>query len=95
MCLWLKCVEILSILLFCGVVKLLVRQALFPFKDWWVVPAKVAFDQTVWSAVWNSIYYVVLGFLRGESLEKIVIELKATFVPLLTVRTLMSLNGVD
>ncbi|XP_047967810.1 protein SYM1-like isoform X1 [Salvia hispanica] len=59
-------------------------EALFPFKDWWVVPAKVAFDQTVWSAVWNSIYYVVLGFLRGESLEKIVIELKATFVPLLT-----------
>ncbi|KAL1567679.1 protein SYM1-like [Salvia divinorum] len=59
-------------------------EALFPFKDWWVVPAKVAFDQTVWSAVWNSIYYVVLGFLRGESLENIVNELKATFLPLLT-----------
>ncbi|GAV64383.1 LOW QUALITY PROTEIN: hypothetical protein CFOL_v3_07901 [Cephalotus follicularis] len=36
-------------------------EALFPFQDWWVVPAKVAFDQTVWAASWNSIYYVVLG----------------------------------
>ncbi|KAJ0883523.1 hypothetical protein HanPSC8_Chr10g0422561 [Helianthus annuus] len=33
-------------------------EALIPFKDWWVVPAKIAFDQTVWSAVWNSIYFV-------------------------------------
>lgn len=61
-------------------------QALFPFKDWWVVPAKVAFDQTVWSAVWNSIYYVVLGFLRQESPAKIYDELKSTFWPMLTVR---------
>ncbi|BAT07408.1 Os09g0315000, partial [Oryza sativa Japonica Group] len=42
-------------------------EALFPFKDWWVVPAKVVFDQTAWSAIWNSIYFVVLGFLRLES----------------------------
>ncbi|KAH6775333.1 Pentatricopeptide repeat superfamily protein [Perilla frutescens var. hirtella] len=59
-------------------------EALFPFKDWWVVPAKVAFDQTVWSAVWNSIYYMVLGLLRNESPENILTELKATFWPLLT-----------
>ncbi|KAG6476074.1 hypothetical protein ZIOFF_065309 [Zingiber officinale] len=32
-------------------------EALFPFQDWWVVPAKVVFDQTAWSALWNSIYY--------------------------------------
>ncbi|KAM2204528.1 hypothetical protein ACFX1S_024159 [Malus domestica] len=42
-------------------------EALFPLEDWWVVPAKIAFDQTVWSAIWNSIYFVVLGFLRFES----------------------------
>ncbi|TVU46319.1 hypothetical protein EJB05_05845 [Eragrostis curvula] len=59
-------------------------EALFPFKDWWVVPAKVAFDQTIWSAIWNSIYFVVLGFLRLESPTTIFSELKSTFFPMLT-----------
>ncbi|KAK4792567.1 hypothetical protein SAY86_023002 [Trapa natans] len=59
-------------------------EAIFPFQGWWVVPAKVGFDQTVWSAVWNSIYYVVLGFLRLESPSSIFKELKSTFLPLLT-----------
>ncbi|XP_062153824.1 uncharacterized protein LOC133862005 [Alnus glutinosa] len=59
-------------------------EALFPFQDWWVVPAKVAFDQTVWAAVWNSIYFVVLGFLRFESPTNIFNELKTTFWPMLT-----------
>ncbi|KAF0920586.1 hypothetical protein E2562_035730 [Oryza meyeriana var. granulata] len=59
-------------------------EALFPFKDWWVVPAKVAFDQTAWSAMWNSIYFVVLGFLRLESPATIFSELKSTFWPMLT-----------
>lgn len=57
---------------------------LFPFEDWWVVPAKVAFDQTVWAAIWNSIYYVALGLLRFESPDNIFRELKATFWLLLT-----------
>lgn len=60
-------------------------QALFPFDDWWVVPAKVAFDQTIWAAIWNSIYFVVLGILRFESPISIFTELKATFWPMLTV----------
>ncbi|OIT01817.1 PREDICTED: uncharacterized protein LOC109226682 [Nicotiana attenuata] len=59
-------------------------EALFPFQDWWVVPVKVAFDQTVWSAIWNSIYYTVLGVLRFESPLAIFSELKATFWPMLT-----------
>ncbi|KAA8524447.1 hypothetical protein F0562_010870 [Nyssa sinensis] len=59
-------------------------EALFPSTDWWVVPAKVAFDQTAWAAVWNSIYFVVLGFLRLESPTNIFNELKATFWPMLT-----------
>ncbi|CAN6282356.1 unnamed protein product [Urochloa humidicola] len=59
-------------------------EALFPFKNWWVVPAKVAFDQTIWSAIWNSIYFVVLGFLRLESPTIIYSELKSTFWPMLT-----------
>ncbi|KAJ7981708.1 Peroxisomal membrane (Mpv17/PMP22) family protein [Quillaja saponaria] len=59
-------------------------EELFPFNDWWVVPAKVVFDQTVWAAVWNSIYYTFLGFLRLESPFNVFSELKATFWPLLT-----------
>ncbi|KAK3184205.1 hypothetical protein Dsin_031491 [Dipteronia sinensis] len=59
-------------------------EALFPFQDWWVVPAKVAFDQTVWAAIWNSIYFVVLGFLRFESPANTFSELKSTFWPMLT-----------
>ncbi|EEE59409.1 hypothetical protein OsJ_11557 [Oryza sativa Japonica Group] len=62
-------------------------EALFPFKDWWVVPAKVVFDQTAWSAIWNSIYFVVLGFLRLESPATISSELKSTFWPMLTEST--------
>lgn len=59
-------------------------EALFPFQGWWVVPAKVAFDQTIWAAIWNSIYFAVLGLLRFESPANIFGELKATFWPLLT-----------
>ncbi|KAF4382534.1 hypothetical protein F8388_015362 [Cannabis sativa] len=59
-------------------------EALFPFEDWWVVPAKVAFDQTVWAAIWNSIYFFVLGLLRFESPVSLLNELKSTFWPLLT-----------
>lgn len=64
----------------------LFSQELFPSQDWWVVPAKVVFDQTAWAAVWNSIYFTVLGFLRLESPISIFNELKATFWPMLTVR---------
>ncbi|KAH9627345.1 hypothetical protein KSS87_020300 [Heliosperma pusillum] len=59
-------------------------EELFPFHDWWAVPLKVAFDQTVWSAIWNSIYFTVLGFLRLESPVSIFKELKAAFFPMLT-----------
>ncbi|PSR95675.1 Peroxisomal membrane protein [Actinidia chinensis var. chinensis] len=59
-------------------------EELFPFHDWWVVPAKVVFDQTAWAAVWNSIYFTVLGFLRLESPVSIFTELTATFWPMLT-----------
>ncbi|TQD78829.1 hypothetical protein C1H46_035609 [Malus baccata] len=59
-------------------------EELIPFQDWWVVPVKVAFDQTVWAAIWNSIYFTVLGFLRFESPISIFSELKATFWPMLT-----------
>lgn len=61
-----------------------VCEALFPFQGWWVVPLKVAFDQTIWSAIWNSIYFIVLGLMRLESPISIFKELKATFWPLLT-----------
>lgn len=61
-----------------------VCEALFPFKDWWGVPIKVAFDQTIWSGFWNSIYFVTLGLLRFESPVSIGSELRATFWPMLS-----------
>ncbi|CAM8888168.1 unnamed protein product [Rhodiola kirilowii] len=61
-----------------------IAQILFPFQDWWVVPVKVAFDQTIWSAIWNSIYFTLLGVLRLENPVSIFKELKATFFPMLT-----------
>lgn len=54
-----------------------------------MVPLKVIFDQTAWSAVWNSIYYTLLGFLRFESPVTVFTELRATFLPMLTVSTLL------
>ncbi|KAM5585921.1 hypothetical protein ABKV19_005036 [Rosa sericea] len=59
-------------------------EELFPFQGWWVVPVKVVFDQTIWAAIWNSIYFTILGFLRLESPINIYSELKATFWPMLT-----------
>jgi protein Mpv17 len=59
-------------------------EELIPFQDWWVVPAKVVFDQTAWAALWNSIYFIALGFLRLESPVSIYNEWKATFWPMLT-----------
>jgi hypothetical protein len=62
-----------------------------------VVPAKVAFDQTLWAAAWNSIYFTTLGFLRLESPASIFSELTATFWPMLTVRepSVLSLLCLD
>jgi protein Mpv17 len=50
----------------------------------WAVGIKVAIDQTIWSGIWNSIYYTTLGVLRAESPQTIWRELRATFVPMLT-----------
>lgn len=61
-----------------------VCEFLFPFQGWWVVPVKVAFDQTIWSAIWNSIYFITLGLLRFESPVRILKDLRETFFPLLT-----------
>ncbi|KAF7012527.1 hypothetical protein CFC21_026709 [Triticum aestivum] len=59
-------------------------ESVFPCKDWWAVPVKAAFDQTAWSGLWNTIYFVALGFLRWESPSTIFSELKSTFFPMLT-----------
>ncbi|KAE9456438.1 hypothetical protein C3L33_11673, partial [Rhododendron williamsianum] len=59
-------------------------EELIPYHDWWVVIAKVVFDQTAWAALWNSIYFIALGFLRLESPVSIFNEWKATFWPMLT-----------
>ncbi|GAQ82674.1 hypothetical protein KFL_001190170 [Klebsormidium nitens] len=59
-------------------------EAVFPFTAWWAVIIKVGIDQTIWSGIWNSIYYATLGALRAESPTTIWRELRGTFVPMLT-----------
>lgn len=60
------------------------------------MPLKVGFDQTIWSGLWNSIYYATLGVLRMEDPRAIWKELKETFIPLLTVsRPYFGTQGFD
>lgn len=58
-------------------------EAVFPVKGWWTIPLKAGFDQTIWTGIWNCIYFIALGLMRFESPATIFKELKATFWPLL------------
>jgi len=53
-------------------------------QDSWLVPfVKVGIDQTVWSIVWNSSYYIMLGLLKAESLGTIATGVKNSWLDLL------------
>ncbi|GAU27177.1 hypothetical protein TSUD_104870 [Trifolium subterraneum] len=45
-------------------------ETLFPFQQWWVVPAKVAFDQTVWLLWVDCIELIWVTILSTYSNEK-------------------------
>lgn len=52
--------------------------------DSWLVPLfKVGIDQTAWSILWNSTYYVLLGLLKMESPDVILTTVRATWWDLL------------
>lgn len=54
-----------------------------PTGSWLVPLIKVGIDQTVWSLVWNSSYYVLLGLLKMEPPKVIAATVHATWWDLL------------
>ncbi|KAL5580174.1 hypothetical protein UlMin_012616 [Ulmus minor] len=52
----------------------------FPFQDWWVVPAKVICDQTVVTAVWNGIYYILWPFTHRITYGVVPVEQRLLWV---------------
>jgi hypothetical protein len=59
------------------------QQTLLPTDSWIVPLVKVGIDQTVWSIMWNSTYYILLGLLKMESPQVIAATVKATWWDLL------------
>ena len=52
--------------------------------DSWLVPVmKIGIDQTIWSVIWNSTYYVLLGLLKFESPSTIWLSVKGSWLDLL------------
>jgi protein Mpv17 len=49
---------------------------------WWSFLPKIAVDQTVWGPIWNSLYILMIGLMRQESLEKMVGDIRSTTFPL-------------
>jgi len=49
---------------------------------WWSFLPKIAVDQTVWGPIWNSLYILMIGFMRRESLEKMTSDVRSTTLPL-------------
>ncbi|XP_017190964.1 uncharacterized protein [Malus domestica] len=43
-----------------------IAQELIPFQDWWVVPVKVAFDQTAGWKLWPFAHLVTYGVIPVE-----------------------------
>ena len=49
---------------------------------WWSFLPKIVVDQTVWGPIWNSLYILLIGFMRQESMGKMVDDVRSTTVPL-------------
>jgi protein Mpv17 len=49
---------------------------------WWSFIPKIVVDQTVWGPIWNSMYILMIGLMRRENLEKMVVDVKTTVFPL-------------
>lgn len=49
---------------------------------WWSVIPKVGIDQFFWGPIWNNTYLLLLGLMKGDSLETIWDDVKRMTVPL-------------
>ncbi|KAK9859340.1 hypothetical protein WJX84_001347 [Apatococcus fuscideae] len=53
------------------------------FTDKWFTPIiKLFIDQTAWAVTWNSLYYCLLGALKGEGPDTILATIKQSWFPL-------------
>jgi protein Mpv17 len=55
---------------------------LFHLTAWWSFIPKIGLDQFFWGPIWNNTYLLLLGLMKGESVEKIWEDVKTTTVPL-------------
>ena len=49
---------------------------------WWVVPAKILVDQTIWGPIWNNLYIMMLGVMKQERPSMIWSDMKRSTIPL-------------
>lgn len=49
---------------------------------WWSFIPKVGVDQFFWGPIWNNTYLLLLGLMKGDSLENIWNDVQRTTVPL-------------
>ena len=49
---------------------------------WWSFIPKVGVDQFFWGPIWNNTYLLLLGLMKGDSIENIWGDVKRTTVPL-------------
>ena len=50
---------------------------------WYLPLLKIGVDQTLWTVVWNSTYYGLLGVLRGESPTAISDSVRSSWLDLM------------
>eukprot|EP00239_Pterosperma_sp_CCMP1384_P001857 CAMPEP_0197849250 /NCGR_PEP_ID=MMETSP1438-20131217/11382_1 /TAXON_ID=1461541 /ORGANISM="Pterosperma sp., Strain CCMP1384" /LENGTH=380 /DNA_ID=CAMNT_0043461837 /DNA_START=958 /DNA_END=2100 /DNA_ORIENTATION=+ len=57
----------------------LVFSALVHGNPTWTIPVKIAFDQSMYAALYNTVFYTALGLFRGDSISVVVNDIKSNF----------------
>lgn len=50
---------------------------------WWAFIPKIVVDQSVFAPIWNNMYILLLGLMKGEDLESIGSDMKRSTIPLI------------
>jgi hypothetical protein len=59
------------------------NQSIVDVNSWFVPVMKIGIDQTIWSVVWNSTYYLLLGVLKFENPGTILKSIQMSWLDLL------------
>ena len=63
--------------------QLFATQSIVDVNSWFVPVMKIGIDQTIWSLVWNSTYYLLLGVLKFENPGTILKSIQLSWFDLL------------